>query len=100
MKTIVQFGYKDVVESSLAGYPVVDCRVIRNPFVRNVPDEVLIERVRKAVGFEDVVKLGVQLIASNDRIYVGCLYGKHRSGAVAQEIAARTGARIVKLKEE
>jgi RNase adaptor protein for sRNA GlmZ degradation len=96
-KQIYQFGFKNVDENKLRGEAVLDCRIIKNPFVRGIPDAVLIEKVRTNPLFEQVVKQGVQMLKTNDSIFVGCLFGKHRSGAVAQEIAARTGAIILRM---
>ena len=97
-KTIKQFGFKNITDPfKLKGLPVLDCRVIKNPFVRGLPDAFMIEVVRKHPLFEQVVQEGVQLLAKHDTIFVGCLFGKHRSGAVSQEIAARTGATITRF---
>ena len=92
MKVIQQFGFK--FKSPIGA--VLDCRVLPNPFKHGVPDEVLIERVRGLEGFNELVQKGVQLLAKHDEIYVGCAFGRHRSGAVAQEIARQTGAEIRK----
>lgn len=92
---INQFGIKNIAPPK--GVPLVDCRVLPNPFQRGVSDSVLIQRVRALAGFEELVEKGVQLLAKHNEIYVFCLYGKHRSGAVSQEISARTGAVIKKL---
>jgi RNase adaptor protein for sRNA GlmZ degradation len=84
-KSIVQFGFKK--HHTIEETATIDCRVLRNPYKEGVPDEELIAKVRLTEGFEDLVQEGVQLLAKHDIIYVGCMYGKHRSGAVAQEIA-------------
>lgn len=96
-KVIKQFGFKHY--NPPKDVPVLDCRVIKNPWVRGLPDAFMIETVRKHPLFESVVQKGVQLLTDNDEIYVGCLFGKHRSGAVAEEIAKRTGAQITKFKD-
>jgi RNase adaptor protein for sRNA GlmZ degradation len=94
-KVIVQFSYRN--SSSVPdGLPVVDCRSLPNPYQRYTKDEDLKNTVRQLPGFEGVVHHGMQLIAQHDIIYIGCAYGKHRSGAVAEELAARTGASIIK----
>lgn len=94
MTKIIQFGYKYVRPEQLEGLPVLDCRVIPNPFQWGVADAVLIERVRTNPEFPKVVERGLQLIAEHGAVYVGCAYGKHRSGAVAQELASRVGGQV------
>ena len=96
MKLIHQFGFKHVIHADLENLPVLDCRVIPNPYNPRLTDEAAMQLVRDNKLFEQVVQEGLQLLAANDTIYCGCLFGKHRSGAVAQELAKRTGAKIVK----
>lgn len=93
-KRIVQFGYKWVSPESMNWGPVLDCRVIKNPWTRGTPDEVLFAAVRMHTLFPEVVFNGVKMLEEHDVIYVGCQFGKHRSGAVSREIAKRTGAVI------
>ena len=93
-KRIIQFGFKNIDKDKLRGVPVLDCRVMVNPFVRGLSDDVMIARVRANPLFEEVVQIGLQLLAKHDTVFVGCLFGKHRSGAVAAELAKRTGATI------
>lgn len=90
-KTIVQFAFKQLQPH---GLPTIDCRVLPNPYQKGIPDTVLRERVRALPNFEDVVNAGVELLSEKDKIWVGCLYGRHRSVAVAEEIAKRTGATV------
>ena len=93
-KIIHQFGFKWFQPPE--GVAVLDCRILQNPFKRGTPDNILIETVRALDLFEVTVLGGMQLLAIHDEIYVGCAFGKHRSGAVSQELAKRTGAIIVK----
>ena len=93
---IKQFGFKFVTPPE--GAAVLDCRVIRNPFTRGMADQVLIERVRNSIGFPIVVQQGLQLIAANEVVWVGCQYGRHRSTAVAQALSAVTGAEIQQVR--
>jgi hypothetical protein len=101
MKRIVQFGFKPhgnpYVEGG--GVPVVNCTVIPNPWRRGdkATDEQRIAKVRLDPQFEELVEKGVRLLRDYDKIGVACLHGKHRSGAVAAEIAERTGAVVEKL---
>lgn len=97
MKTIIQFAFTKVDESELPEELVVDCRCIRNPYRKGVADGVLRAEVRKSAGFLEAVFKGVALLEKSDVIYVGCAYGRHRSVAVAEEIAVRTGAVIERL---
>lgn len=96
-KTIKQFGYKFVDSANLRGLPVLDCRVIPNPFIRGVSDTFLKNKVREHPLFNTVVKEGLALLETHDTILVGCLFGKHRSGAVAEELSKITGAVITRL---
>jgi len=98
-KEIIQFAYKKHPEQNMWGLPTLDCRVIQNPFVRGMPDEIAFARVRANPLFDSVVSKGVQLLSQHDKIYCGCLYGKHRSGAVATELSKKTGAVIKRMPE-
>ena len=95
-KTIIQFGYKNS-NTMPKDIPLVDCRVLRNPYIPGVADDILKEKVKYLPGFGDMVKAGVFLLRTNDTIGIGCLYGKHRSGAVAESIAKLIGAKIIKV---
>jgi RNase adaptor protein for sRNA GlmZ degradation len=89
-KKIVQFGYKWT--DPPVDVPTIDCRVIQNPFVRGLSDAVLKARVRQHPKFMELVYTGIGLLQAYDTIAVGCAFGRHRSGAVAEEIAKHTGA--------
>lgn len=94
MRTTVlkQFGFKFM--DPPVGAAVLDCRVISNPFQQGLSQAHMLERVTKHPQFNVVVQRGLQLIAENDVVWVGCLYGRHRSGAVAQALSDATGATI------
>jgi RNase adaptor protein for sRNA GlmZ degradation len=96
MKQIVQFSYK-LDGGPPAGMPVIDCRVIANPYSKASTDAARIELVEKHPAFPVLVETGVELLALRNTIAVGCTWGRHRSGAVARAIAARTGAKIERL---
>ena len=96
MKTIVQFSFKYATLDQLAGKCVVDCRVMTNPYKKHQSEEYLKNQVRKAPQFMQVVVEAVEALRNHDEVYVGCHYGKHRSGAVAEEVARLTGATITK----
>lgn len=85
-KTIIQFGYKNV-NSIPKGVPLLDCRVIKNPYKSGVSAEVLKNQVKLNPEFGKLIKQGVSLLNNNDTIACGCLYGIHRSGAVVEELA-------------
>lgn len=91
-KRIIQFGFKHVSPTSMNWGPVLDCRTIKNPFYPGISDEEGKAKARLDPKFEGLVQEGVQLIAEHETLYVGCYGGKHRSGAVAEEIGKRTGA--------
>lgn len=94
---VYQFAYRRTSVEIAWMDKVVDCRLMPNPFRHGVPDDVLRQRVRNLREFEPTVARGVQLIAQHGVVYIGCLFGRHRSVAVAEEVASRTGARIVSL---
>ena len=85
MKTIVTFGYR--LRNPPTGAPYVDCRHLPNPFRTAKTDEERIEIVKKHTLFAPTVEVGVKLLEMWDEIWVGCEFGKHRSGAVAEGIA-------------
>lgn len=94
MKTILQLSYK--YDEFPKEVPVVDCRVINNPYHKNKSERAMMEAVVANPLFPKVVDSGVELLQTVDTIVVACAYGKHRSGTVARTIAKRTGAKIVK----
>lgn len=85
-KRIYQFGFKN---SKLPpkNVPVVDCRVIPNPF--GLPDRERARAVQRHPMFEALVQQALELLQSHDAIAVGCEYGRHRSGTVVKEIDIR-----------
>jgi RNase adaptor protein for sRNA GlmZ degradation len=92
-KTIIQFAWKNTLEFD-ANTVVVDCRVLKNPFDRRLTDEAIRHRATQLLGFTRLVDQGVRELQTNDTIFVGCTHGRHRSWAVADAIAAKTGATI------
>ena len=97
VKRIIQFAYKKVDPAVEGWSPVLDCRRLRNTYRSGVPDELLKQLVREQNIFPTVVADGMAMLEANDVIYVGCAFGKHRSGAVADALAAKTGATIEKV---
>jgi len=89
---IIQFGYKKHTPPKGAG--VVDCRVIPNPWLASRSDRTLRKLVEADPQFPGLVEKAIKLLTKNGTVYIGCLYGKHRSGAVAQEVSRRTGVAI------
>lgn len=101
-KLIVQFGMRHHGDAAAKHeIPLVDCRIIPNPYRRGarVSDDEQRAKVREEPQFEGLVRYGASLLKRRDVIGVACLYGRHRSVAVAEEIAARTGAQIITLAE-
>lgn len=100
MKRIIQFGFKNESPEAMNWSPVIDCRGMSNPYKRGQSDEHLKNQVKKAPQFMRYVKEVVEALREHDTVYVGCAYGKHRSGAVAEEAASRTGAVITNSRGE
>lgn len=94
MKVIYQFGVKNFDVTTLGNMPRLDCRILPNPFIRGVSDEILKETVKKLPAFAGLVSEGVKLLETHNKLAIFCLYGKHRSGAVAEAVARITGAEI------
>jgi len=89
MKTIITFGY-NLPTQLPEGCPVIDCRVIKNPYSNYKHDPEGARRVvRSDPFFEQLVKRGTEALLMYDTVAVGCLYGVHRSGTVAEEILHR-----------
>ena len=89
---IIQFGYK--YQEPPVKAQVVDCRIIPNPWSPGISDVEAKHRVTSSGHFERLVARAVQLIAAGETVWIGCTFGRHRSGAVAEEVAKRTGAQI------
>lgn len=96
MKRVIQFSYK-LDGGPPEGVPVIDCRVIQNPYRMANTDAARIELVEKHPAFPVLVEVGVGVLGVQDAIAVGCTWGRHRSGAVARAIAALTGATVERL---
>ncbi len=72
---------------------LLDARGVTNPYVHGEPDEVIRARVMESRVAQWMVERGVQYLTDvpNAAVYVGCSYGRHRSVAIAGEIAWRMG---------
>jgi RNase adaptor protein for sRNA GlmZ degradation len=79
--TIYQFSFKYSEHKVPRGVKVVDCRTMKNCF--NV------KKATKAPQFEGLVMKGLKLLQKNRVVAFGCEQGKHRSVAVAEEVASR-----------
>lgn len=99
-KVIYQLGFK--VDKIPKNLPIVDCRVIKNPFSRSLSDGEIIKKVYKDRHFRGLVEQGLELLRENDVIVVACLYGKHRSWAVAdmvgREFYLESGIRVRRVR--
>jgi RNase adaptor protein for sRNA GlmZ degradation len=103
MSTVFQFGFQRWPHAhALPALWVVDCRTIENPKRKreNKTDEQLKQMVRENPLFEGLVQQGMRVLEQNTEVWVGCAWGKHRSGAVAEEIVRRTGADLVVVMED
>lgn len=55
------------------------------------------DKARAAPQFPGLVAKGIQLLSEKKVLACGCDYGKHRSVAVAEEIAKQTQGKLIKL---
>jgi len=92
-KYILVFSYK-FTGPPVPAVPVVDCRVLPNPYSLGATPEARRALVRQLSGYESLVKKAVTLLALHPTIAIGCAWGKDRSRAVAEGVAALTGAEI------
>lgn len=92
-KKIFVFPYKNPL-CPPKKVPVVDCRRIPNRYTATATDETIKGWVRSSPHFMECVHEGIDLLKDHHTIYVGCSYGRHRSMAVAEHIAAMSGAEI------
>ena len=95
---IFQFSYKIDYPLPKSEY-TVDCRIIPNPHSKAATPEGRKAIARQDPHFEDLVLKGIGVLKKQGWVAVGCLYGRDRSGAVAEEISKRTGGRILKWTE-
>ncbi len=95
VKRIVQFGY---TKGAPEGIPLVDCRTIANPY--RLPEGEKLLAVRNDPEFAPKVEIAVQLLTREkaDVIGIGCSYGIHRSGAVAQEVVTVMAGRGIDVE--
>jgi len=92
VKQIIQFGYR--VQQPVQGWPVVDCRVIPNPYMgfkatAVTSDEEYKAKARAHPQFEPLVREAIAHLLKGNVVQIGCLFGRHRSGAVAEEVQRR-----------
>ena len=74
--TVYQFSYKR--HGRPTGWPTLDCR--------RLPNRMSVAAARRLPRFQAMVAEGVELLRVHGKLAVGCLYGRHRSVAVAEEI--------------
>ncbi len=88
---VLSFGYK--FQAKPRGAFVLDARVITNPYKHGEPDEVMRNRALDTAEAHQLVERGVAWLREHPEgtLAVGCSYGRHRSVAVANEIARRVG---------
>lgn len=87
-RRILQFGYRVATELP-PDAPVIDCRCISNPFARAKTDAERYALVRADPLFETLVLRVGRALLKHPVVAVGCGYGKHRSGAVVEEVVKR-----------
>jgi len=91
---VVSFGYKFQVPERTAGHTLwLDARCVTNPYKHGESDESMRARVLDDPGARRLVERGVQYLTDvpDAAVFVGCSYGRHRSVAIADEIARRLG---------
>jgi len=87
MKTIYQLGFKlDLIPNNV---PIVDCRVIPNPFRIDKSDAKIEREVRSHPSFEILVEKALKFLLMGDSIVIACQFGRHRSGVVTKEVSER-----------
>ena len=81
--TVYQFSYKR--HGRPTGWPTLDCR--------RLPNRMSVAEARRLPRFQAMVQEGVLMLQHFGKLAVGCMYGRHRSVAVAEEIVrTMTGA--------
>jgi len=86
---IFSFSFRRNKAQVPPGIPIMDCRSMKNCFSK--------DKARKSPEFEKLVERGVSILNDKKVLACGCDYGKHRSVAVAEEIATRVGGKAVKI---
>lgn len=91
MARVVSFGYKFPPKPQAS--KTLDARIIDNPYVHGTPDDVMRAAVLDSTYAEQLIQRGVDFLTEfpESTLAVGCSYGRHRSVAVADEIARRLG---------
>ena len=87
--TIYAFSFKNSKHKVPNGIPILDCRTMRNCFS--------VSKAQAAPQFPGLVAKGIKILEEKKVVACGCDYGKHRSVAVAQEIAKQTQGSFIKL---
>ena len=83
MKIIYQLGYK--VDTFPVDIPIVDCRVIRNPYSPTKSKDQMEREVRQSSVFMILVLDSIKLLENYNSVIIACSYGRHRSGEVVKE---------------
>lgn len=68
--------------------PLVDCRVLRNPYRAVHSDRERKALVRMDPKFMGVVQQALDRLEGSNEVYIGCGFGKHRSVSVAEAAAS------------
>lgn len=96
-KIIYQLGFK--VDDFPPTVPIVDCRIIRNPFSMCGADEEREKAVRDDINFDRLVgECTYLLLTQYDELIVACSYGRHRSGEVVKEVRRRLDIKNIKVE--
>jgi UPF0042 nucleotide-binding protein len=92
---VLSFSYKFGPEPKrTTGHTLwLDARCVTNPYRHGEPDETMRAGVLRDPGAQRLVERGVQYLTDvpDGVVFVGCSYGRHRSVAIADEIARRFG---------
>ena len=98
IKSVMSFGYSNGIPEDVD--MIYDVRCFRNPYRRKSlrasdgRDERIRRYVLESPGVQEFIDEVIRFSAKEERVAIGCFGGRHRSVAIAEEIARRTGAYV------